>query len=131
MPYIIKTNPFDASPGDCVPIAEKAELNDREVRRADEAFIWCSETRGGRGLTWQSHVASVEEPQDRKFGVSVHLTNRARTKTLGKDDLAPFRDVRDGEPLSKIARKLYFQSHNKIAEISHEEADFLRQYFRP
>lgn len=132
MPYVIKTDPFNASPGDAVTIAEKPMYGGSEIRPGDEAFIWFSETRGGNGLAWQAHVvALIGRTEGRDIAVTLCLTNRGPADALSKEDLEPLREVRDGAPLSEIARKLYYQAHNKIAALSHNQADFLRRFFDP
>ena len=131
MPYVIKTEPFDAISGNNVSVSEKTMYGGDKIRPGDEAFVWFSETSGGSGLVWQAHVASVDGSDGPAIGVNLRLTNGVPGRALGKDELEPLREVRDGTPISEMARKLYYQAHNKIAAINHADADWLRQFFDP
>lgn len=130
MPYIAKTTPFAASEGNTVTVTEKPMYDGGAAQRGDEVFVWFSETEGGNGLAWQGHIAGVARDGSGSITLTVVVTNKAPSNSLGKAALMPVRDVRDGSPQSGLASKLYFQAHDKVAALSVEEADYLRQFFR-
>lgn len=125
MPYIIKTNPFDAEPDRTVTVIERPFYGGRNIRVGDDIFVWFSETAGGSGLAWQAHTVSVDAAEAGKVSVTMRLVSRFPAGVLGKEDLEPLRNIRDNSPQSELARKLYYQAHNKIAALTQEESDYL------
>ena len=130
MPYIIKTDPFEARADRTVTVIEKPLYGGKDIAPGDEAFVWLSETAGGNGLAWQGHVSGTNHTAEDGMEISICLANQLSGVVLGKADLEPMRNIRDGLPPSEVARKLYYQAHNKVAALTHEEGDFLRGFFR-
>ncbi len=130
MPFILKTTPFAASPGDIFVVVENPMYGGGDIRRGDEAFVWFSETEGGNGLAWQCHVADVAPAANGAIAATVCLSNEVSLNCLGKSELEPYRNVRDATPHSELARILYYHALNKVAALRHEDAEFLRQFFR-
>jgi hypothetical protein len=60
--------------------------------------------------------------------IEVRPVAKAR-RSLGRRELKPFRDLKDNQPQTEIARKLYRQATNKIARVSDEAAAFLNTHF--
>jgi hypothetical protein len=62
--------------------------------------------------------------------VSVTVKRTALAKRrLGRSDLKPFSDWKDGRPETELNFKFYRQATNKIGGISEEAAAFLRGFF--
>lgn len=128
MPFIVKTAPFKTEEGLASTICERPMYGGANIQRGDEAFIWLSETQGGSGLSSSGIVEKVGPERGRKC-VTVNISKKVSSRVFTIADLEPFRNVNDGSPISGLARKLYKHAHNKIAELSTEEADFLRKHF--
>jgi len=50
-------------------------------------------------------------------------------RPLGRSELKPLTDWRDGQPATELNFKFYRQATNKIVGISDEAAAFLRKFF--
>ena len=61
----------------------------------------------------------------------LQLRTAQATRSLGRRDLKPFSDWKDGRPQTELNFKFYRQATNKIAGISEEAAAFLRRFFIP
>jgi hypothetical protein len=60
--------------------------------------------------------------------IAVKRTASVRRR-LGRAELKPFSNWRDGRPQTELNFKFYRQATNKIVGISDEAARFLRRYF--
>lgn len=130
MPYIVKTAPLRAEPGDTVSVTERPFYGGREIRPGDEVFLWFSETQGGSGLAWRGRAGTVAPHRDgRRAEIAIRLETRALENAIGKAELEPLRNVRDGSAAAGLARKLYYHAHNKVASLTDEEAELLRGFF--
>jgi hypothetical protein len=118
----------DVAEGQQIVIIEPAYYGGQAVAPGDEAFIWFSGSI--QRLAWSAEVMRVDTPVGRRTRALVRLIARAGPDALGIVDLLPYRDVRDGTPLSELARKLYFFADDKVACLTPEEADLLRGYFQ-
>lgn len=129
MPFILKTDTLpNATEGQQVEITERPYYGGRAIATDNEVFVWFSGVV--QRLAWSGQVLRVDPPVDRRIPVFVRLIARARSDAPGIAELIPFRDIRDGSVLSNLSYKLYRHSHNKFAELSLEEAAFLRGYFQ-
>ena len=126
MSFVIKTTPFTVSPP--VMLEETTMYGGEDVQRASEVFVWFSEAHGGHGLAWRGYVQSVERMGGNRMRVGIRPAQPS-TVALGVSEMSPFRDVRDGSPQAELSRKLYYQSHNKIAAIGNAERAFLLRHF--
>ena len=52
------------------------------------------------------------------------------SRRLGRSELKPFTDWKDGRPETELNFKFYRQATNKIGGISDEAAGFMRGFFR-
>ena len=133
MPFVIKTDPVICNIGDQVINSEKVRAGDERLRRGDEVFLWFSEQKGKQnreGLAWQGHISETRDINIENNVVVVHVSNAVSAETyLGKKPIKNFRNNDDDGPLTELARGLYRHAHNKVLEINHETADFIRQYF--
>ncbi|HEY3908421.1 MAG TPA: hypothetical protein VGM07_00860 [Stellaceae bacterium] len=128
MPFIFKTDALlDAVAGEQIEITEPAYYGGRAVFRGAEAFIWFSGTV--QGLAWSAEVLRVDPPIGRLIPALVRLIDPAFPGAPGIAELMPFRDVRDGTALSGLSCKIYRHAHDKVAELTTEEANLLRSYF--
>ena len=128
MPFIAKTNPIAPRPGDTVQIEETPMYGGRDIRAGAAVFLWSSETRGGVGLWGRGTVMAVD-PGARKPIVSVRVDQCIQSGNFGLNEIAPHRDSPADTPIVGLARKLYKQSHNKVARITDHEAALLEQFF--
>lgn len=128
MPFIAKSAPVTVSADGQFRIEESPMYGGREVRRGSEVFLWSSETQGGVGLWGKGTVTSVE-PLGRKLVLNVRVDQRVNSGNFGLNEIAPHRDSTETTPIVGLARKLYYQAHNKIARITAEEAALLQRFF--
>jgi len=134
--YVIKAevrNPRAATFGFA---GQKTMYGGKHIAPGDTVFIFASENEGGSGLLARGIVSSAE-PTPRKRGVarqtpcvSVAIKRTALAKrALGRSDLKPFKDWKDGRAETELNFKLYRQATNKIVGISDSTAAFLEQFF--
>jgi hypothetical protein len=117
--------------------AQKTMYGGGRVAKGDTIFIFASETEGGGGLISRGVVTSARavprktgvERQTPRVSVAVRRTARAR-RPLGRRELKPFSDWKDGRPETELNFKFYRQATNKIVGITEEAADFLNGFFR-
>ena len=136
MAFAIKAAIDDARAKTFAFTAQKTMYGGKHIAAGDTIFLFASETDGGSGLIARGVVTSAE-PVARKRGVarqtprvSVTIKRTARVKrSLGRDDLKPFKDWNDGQPVTELNFKFYRQSTNKIVGISDETAAFLKRFF--
>ena len=116
--------------------AQKTMYGGKSIAQGDVIFVFASETEGGPGLIACGVVTSAE-PTPRRRGiarqtprVSITVRRTARAKRrLGRAELKPFSDWKDGRPETELNFKFYRQATNKICGISDEAAAFLRKFF--
>lgn len=128
MPFIAKTAPFAADPGDSVQIAEKPFYGGGDIRAGAEVFFWSSETQGGVGL-WARGTVTAVKSGGAKSVVTARIDQRTDSGSFGLTEIAPHRDSRADTPIVGLARKLYKHAHNKVASVSVDEAALLRRFF--
>src|SRR5512143_2274858 len=108
----------------------------KHIAPGDAVFVFASESEGGRGLVARGAVVSAKRVA-RKPGllrqtprVSVVVERDASAKRrLGRGELEPFDDWKDGRPETELNFKFYRQATNKVVGISDEAAAFLRTFF--
>ena len=99
-------------------------------RAGEEAFVWTSETKGGQGLAMRGTVRRVDlDAKGRRAILRIAVTEPTPDRPLGKAALEPHRNGGAAAVMSRLAGKLYLHSHNKVADLGQDEADFLRQHF--
>ncbi len=136
MAYAIKTAIADARAKTFAFPAQKTMYGGKHIARGDTIFLFASENEGGHGLIACGIVTSAE-PVARKRGVerqtprvSVTIKRTALAKRpLGRSDLKPFSDWKDGRPATELNFKFYRQATNKIVGLSNEAAAFLDGFF--
>jgi hypothetical protein len=136
MAYAIKAAIADARAKTFVFPAQKTMYGGKHVAEGDTIFLFASENEGGQGLIARGVVTSAEpvarkrgiERQTPRVSVTVERTKLAK-RPLGRSDLKPFSDWKDGRPATELNFKFYRQATNKIVGISDEAAAFLDGFF--
>ena len=116
--------------------AQKTMYGGKTIAKGDTIFVFASENEGGPGLIARGVVTSAEavarKPgiarQTPRVSITIGRAERAKRR-LGRGELKPFSDWKDGRPETELNFKLYRQATNKIVGISEEAAGFLRRFF--
>jgi hypothetical protein len=136
MTYVIKADVRHPRARTFEFTAQKTMYSGRRIAKGDAIFVFASENQGGPGLVARGLVTSAREsPKKRgvarqtpRVSITVRRTSLARRR-LGRTELKPFSDWKDGRPETELNFKFYRQATNKIAGISEETAAFLRGFF--
>jgi hypothetical protein len=136
MTFAIKAEVGDPRAAKFVFTAQKTVYGGKGIAKGDTIFIFASENEGGSGLVASGVVTSVEATP-RKRGIArqtprVSITaNRTglANRRLGRSELKPFSDWKDGRPETELNFKFYRQATNKIIGISEDAVVFLRKFF--
>jgi hypothetical protein len=115
---------------------QKTMYGGKHVAAGDVIFVFASENEGGRGLVASGIVTSAEavprKPgvarQTPRVSITVRRTALAKRR-LGRGELKPFSDWKDGRPETELNFKFYRQATDKIVGISDEAGAFLRRFF--
>jgi len=116
--------------------AQKTMYGGKHIAKGDSIFIFASENEGGSGLVACGIVTSAKAVP-KKPGivrqtprVSVVIRRTALvSRRLGRKELKPFSNWKDGRPETELNFKFYRQATNKICGISDKAAAFLREFF--
>ncbi|MDP9004861.1 MAG: hypothetical protein M3N12_08735 [Verrucomicrobiota bacterium] len=116
--------------------AQKTMYGGKHIAEGDALYLFASENEGGPGLVASGIVTSVK-PVAKKRGiarqtprVSVTLRRTALAqRRLGRSELKPFSDWKNGRPETELNFKFYRQATNKIVGLSDEAAAFLGGFF--
>ena len=114
----------------------KTMYGGKQVAPGDTIFVFASENEGGAGLIARGVVTSARaisrKPgltrQTPRVSITVSRTAIAKRR-LGRRELKPFSDWKDGQPETELNFKFYRQATNKIIGISENVAAFLRAFF--
>jgi hypothetical protein len=136
MSYAIKTEIRDQGAKTFVFNAQKTMYGGKRIARGDTIFIFASENEGGPGLIASGVVTSAKavprKPgiarQTPRVSIAVKRTALAKQR-LGRSELKPYSNWKDGRPETELNFKFYRQATNKIVGISEEAARFLRGFF--
>ena len=135
--YVIKAEVSDPVPRTLTFLAQKTMYGGKQIATGDTIFVFASENAGGQGLIARGVVTSAR-PVARKPGIarqtplvslSIRRTALAR-RPLGRRELRPLTDWKDGAPGAELNFKFYRQATNKIVGLSDEAAAFLAAFFR-
>jgi hypothetical protein len=116
--------------------AQKTMYGGKTIAEGDTIFVFASENEGGAGLIARGIVTSAravaKKPgiarQTPRVSVTIKRTALVKRR-LGRSELKPFNDWKDGRPETELNFKFYRQATNKIVGISDETATFLNQFF--
>lgn len=115
---------------------QKTMYGGKKVASGDTIYLFASENEGGSGLVARGVVVSATatpkrvdvERQTPRVSIVVHGTALAK-RGLGRKELKPYSDWRDGRPETELNFKFYRQATNKIVGISDEAAAFIEGHF--
>ena len=116
--------------------AQKTMYGGRRIAEGDAVFVLASENEGGPGLIARGVVTSAKALPKRsgiarqtpRVSITVRRTALARRR-LGRAELRPFSDWKDGRPETELNFKLHRQATNEIVGIADEAATYLRGFF--
>lgn len=134
--YAIKAPIGDTSAQTFSFTAQKTMYGGKHIARGDTVYLFASENEGGQGLVACGTVTAAEPVapvagvarQTPRVSITVRRTALAR-RPLGRRELKPFGDWRDGRPETELNFKFYRQATNKIVGLSAEAAAFLSGFF--
>lgn len=136
MAFAIKAEVADPEAETFAFTAQKTMYGGRTVAAGDTIFVFASETQGGRGLVARGLVTFAEpvarmpdvERQTPRVSLAIRRTALPR-RPLGRAELRPLDDWRDGQPGTELNFKFYRQSTNKVVGLSEAAAAFLEGFF--
>lgn len=137
MAFAIKAEIRDVRAKTFTFVAQKTMYGGKHVAQGDMIFLFASENQGGQGLIARG-VVTAAEPVAKKRGIarqtplvtlSIKRTALA-LQPLGRRELRPLTDWKDGKPGTELNFKLYRQATNKIIGLSDQAAAFLASFFR-
>ena len=136
MAFAIKTEVQNPHATAWTFLAQKTMYGGKLITAGDTVFIFASENEGSRGLIARGVVTSAEAVA-RIPGVarqtpcvSIEISRTAVAKRpLGRRELKPLTDWKDGQPGTELNFKFYRQATNKIVGVSDEAAAYLDTFF--
>jgi hypothetical protein len=136
MAFASKTEVRDPQAKTFAFTAQKTMYGGKGIAEGDTVYVFASENEGGRGLIARGIVTSAEAiakkrgiaRQTPRVSITVKRTALAK-RPLGRSQLKPLTDWKDGRPGTELNFKFYRQATNKIVGISDEAAMFLRRFF--
>jgi hypothetical protein len=134
--FMIKAKLIDVHARSFVFTGQKTMYAGKTIARGYMIFVFASENEGGPGLIARGTVTSASatprqpgvERQTPRVNIRVQRTALAKRR-LGRAELKPFSNWRDGKPETELNFKFYRQATNKICGISDEAAAFLGKFF--
>jgi hypothetical protein len=116
--------------------AQKTMYGGKRIAKGDVLYIFASENEGGPGLIARGVVTSAKatprksgiERQTPRVSITVKRSATAK-KRLGRSELKPFSNWKDGRPETELNFKFYRQATNKIVGITDDAAAFLGRFF--
>src|SRR4029434_741546 len=116
--------------------AQKTMYGGKHIANGDRIFVFASENEGGPGLIASGVVTSAKAiPHKRaiarqtpRVSITVRRTALAKRR-LGRSELKPFSNWKDGRPETELNFKFYRQATHKIVGISDATAAYLRDFF--
>jgi len=135
MAFAIKTEVRDTRARTFTFVAQKTMYGGKRIAAGDTIFVFASENDGGQGLIARGVVTSAEAVAKKRGvarqtpRVSITVTRTALAKRrLGRRELKPFANWKDGAPETELNFKFYRQATNKIVGISNDAAAFLDSF---
>ena len=115
---------------------QKTMYGGKRIAKGDTIYVFASENEGGPGLVARGVVTSAAATPRKKgvarqtprVSIGVRRTALAKRR-LGRRELRPFSDWKDGRPETELNFKFYRQATDKIVGISEATAAFLRGFF--
>jgi hypothetical protein len=111
---------------------QKTMYGGKHIAAGDRVFVFASENEGGAGLVAAGVVTAAEATprvpglarQTPRVSITVRRTALAG-RALGRSELRPFSDWKDGRAETELNFKFYRQATNKIVGLSDGAAAFL------
>ena len=136
MTFAIKTEVRDPQAKTFSFTTQKTMYGGKHIAEGDTVFVFASENEGGQGLIARGIVTSAEAiakkrgvaRQTPRVSITVRRTALAK-RPLGRRELKPFADWKDGRPETELNFKFYRQATNKIVGVSDDAAAFLDRFF--
>ena len=136
MTYAIKAEEKDPRAKTFVFTRQKTMYGGKRIAVGETIYIFASENEGGQGLIARGVVTAAAavprkpgvERQTPRVSITVRRTAIARRR-LGRAELKPFSDWKDGRPETELNFKYYRQATNKIVGLSDKAAKFLDRHF--
>jgi len=136
MTFAIKTEVRDPQAKTFSFTTQKTMYGGKHIAEGDTVFVFASENEGGQGLIARGVVTSAEAiakkrgvaRQTPRVSITVRRTALAK-RPLGRRELKPFADWKDGRPETELNFKFYRQATNKIVGVSDDAAAFLDRFF--
>ena len=134
--YAIKAEVDDPMAKTLAFSAQKTMYGGKRIAKGDTIFVFASENERGPGLVASAVITSAKaiaktpgvRRQTPRVSIVIRRTAVAKRR-LGRNELKPFVDWKDGRPETELNFKLYRQATNKIVGISDRAAAFLREFF--
>src|SRR4051812_29326193 len=128
--FAIKAEIRDARAKAFTFVRQKTMYGGKTIAEGDLIYLFASE--GGQGLVVRGLVTSAAavarkpgiERQTPRVTIAVRRTSLAK-RPLGRAELKPFSDWKDGRPETELNFKFYRQATNKIVGLSDATAAFL------
>ena len=136
MAFAIKAEIADPRAKTFAFTAQKTMYGGKQISEGDTVFVFASENEGGQGLIARGTVTDARaiakkpgiERQTPRVSVTIQRTALAKRR-LGRSELKPFANWKDGQPATELNFKFYRQATNKIVGLSDEATAFLEEYF--
>jgi len=136
MTYAIKADVADVKAKAWTFARQKTMYGGRRIGVGDTIYIFASENEGGPGLIARGLVTSAKaapprkgvERQTPRVSIEVKRTGLAKRR-LGRTELKPFANWKDGKPETELNFKFYRQATNKIVGLTDEAGAFLGKFF--
>ncbi|MBC6906511.1 hypothetical protein DWB84_13705 [Saccharophagus sp. K07] len=134
--FAIKTEVPDITLNEYEFLNQKTMYGGKTIAAGDIIFLFASENEGGNGLFARAVVTSAVptpklknvERQTPRVSISVKRLATAK-QHLGRKELKPFNDWKDGRPETELNFKFYRQATNKIVGLTDGATKFLETYF--
>ena len=136
MAFAIKAEVADSQAKTFIFMAQKTMYGGKLITKGDTIFVFASENQGGQGLIARGVVTRAEAipkkggiaRQTPRVSVTIRRTAIAK-RPMGRRELKPLNDWKNGRPGTELNFKFYRQATNKIVGISDNAAVFLNKCF--
>jgi hypothetical protein len=116
--------------------AQKTMYGGKLIGVGDTLYVFHSENAGGGGLAARGVVMAASavpkkrgiERQTPRVSITVRRTALAK-RPLGRSELKPWNEWKDGRPETELNFKFYRQATDKIVGISDAAQEFLNSFF--
>jgi hypothetical protein len=134
--YAIKAEIADVRAKSWTFPRQKTMYGGKRITVGDTIFLFASENEGGPGLIARGVVTAAKavplrkdlERQTPRVSIEVKRIKNAKRR-LGRAELKPFSNWKDGRPETELNFKFYRQATNKIVGLSGPTAVFVQKFF--